>query len=329
LYFPTEKDLDDAKFACSLEPDFFAASFVRRASDLKPLREIIDGEYRKAQIISKIEHRDALRSIDDIIEASDGIMVARGDLGIEIPTEEVPIVQKDLIRRCNSVGKPVITATQMLESMTVSNRPTRAEASDVSNAVFDGTDAVMLSAETASGKYPVESIEYMNRIIHSAEKLIFSQKTQNRRKYKEDTVADVLGHVAQLANDRLGNKLNAIIAITRTGRTARLISRFRPRVPIIGATSFKTTFRQLQLVWGVVPLLIDVNTSTDQAVYSAIQQALAKGHIQSSDQVIIIAGSLLGVPAPTNLATILKVSDVLSVGATLMENTDRSRNDIW
>ena len=310
LFFPTEKDIEDAKFALEYDPDYFAASFVRKASDLTPLRELIEKNYKHTHIISKIEHREALKNIKEIIEVSDGLMVARGDLGLEIPTEDVPIVQKDLIMQCNIFGKPVITATQMLESMTTSRRPTRAEASDVSNAVIDGTDAVMLSGETSIGKYPVETIEYMNRIANRAEELITSD-LEKKIQYSEESLSEVLGHAAKFTSNKLD--LGAILAITRTGSTVRLVSKYRPKIPIIGATSFPTTFRQLQLVWGVQPLLIDIKTSTDQIILESVEKSLDKNYIKETDQILIIAGTLLGIPAKTNLIHIMSVNDILSV----------------
>jgi pyruvate kinase len=309
LYFPTKKDTDDAKFALDYEPDYFAASFVRREKDLKPLRELIEKAYKNTHLISKIEHRDALKNIDSIIKASDGIMVARGDLGLEIPTEDVPLVQKDLIKKCNIIGKPVITATQMLESMTSNPRPTRAEASDVSNAVIDGTDAVMLSGETSVGKFPIETIDYMNRIAHRAEEIFKSKPLEI--KYSEETLSEVLGHAAQYTAS--GLDLAGIIAITRTGSTARLVAKYRPKIPIIGATSFPTTYRQLNLVWGVNPLLIDIKTTTDQIILESVEKSLDRKFINEEDKVLVIAGTLLGIPAKTNLIQVVEVSEILSV----------------
>ena len=310
LFFPTKKDINDAKFALEYDPDYFAASFVRKANDLIPLRELIEKNYKHTHIISKIEHREALKNIKEIIKASDGIMVARGDLGLEIPTEDVPIVQKDLIKQCNIYSKPVITATQMLESMTINKRPTRAEASDVSNAVLDGTDAVMLSGETSVGKFPVETIEYMNRIAHRAEEVITSDLKRITH-YSEETLSGVLGHAAQYTASKLD--LEAILAITRTGSTVRLVSSHRPKIPIIGATSFPTTFRQLQLVWGVEPLLIDIKTSTDKIILESVEKSLDNHYIKEEDKILVIAGTLLGIPAKTNLIQVIDVHEILSV----------------
>jgi pyruvate kinase len=313
LYFPTKKDLDDAKFVLENfdpEPDFFAASFIRRAGDLTELKHIIDKSFKKTKIISKIEHLDALDHIDEIIEKSDGIMVARGDLGIEIPTEDVPIWQKRLIKKCNLAGKPVITATQMLESMTTNKRPTRAEASDVSNAVIDGTDAVMLSGETASGKYPIDAIEYMDRIANRAESLIISKVTEGIS-FADKGVPEMLGYNAFVLSKNLD--LSAIIAITRTGNTARIISKYRPHIPILACTGVIETARQLRLTWGVNPVLIPIITKTDELIFKSIKECLKKKYIQLKDSVLVVAGTLLGIPSKTNLLQILKVEDVLSL----------------
>ncbi|MHA2365523.1 MAG: pyruvate kinase [Candidatus Hodarchaeales archaeon] len=319
LFFPTAKDLKDANFGIKLEPDFFAASFVRRPEDLKPIKEIIENDFKKVKIITKIEHRDALKNIEGIIQASDGIMVARGDLGIEIPTEDVPIVQKDLIKSCNEVGKPVIVATQMLESMTINKRPTRAEASDVFNAVEDGADAVMLSGETASGKWPIDSVEYMDKIARRAEEVVFSKGEHladelYKKVKKSPTIPELLGYNAYYTGKRL--KVAAILALTRTGGTARLIAKYRPDCPIIACTSVVQTARQLQATWGVIPMSIPVVTSTEHAILHSIKNAESLNYVKHDDQVLVIAGTLLGIPAKTNLMQVLNVADILA-----LENT--------
>ena len=316
IYAPTEKDIEDAKFGIKLGVDFFALSFVRRAKDVSTVNEIIEKEYMHIPIISKIEHMDGLNNFEDILRVTDGVMVARGDLGVEIPTARVPIVQKALIRRCNQEGKPVITATQMLESMTNNPRPTRAEASDVANAIFDGTDAVMLSGETAAGKYPIQTVEIMDQIAREAE-----VETWKRRRVSDQpvlysteipSVAEILGESAVLSAERV-SKVGAIIAVTRTGSTARMISKFRPLVPVIAATPFLHTLRQLRLVWGVHPLFVETTfTSTDAMLFNVVKKSVDLGYLSEDERVVIIAGSLLGHPSKTNLMQIFVVGDVLA-----------------
>lgn len=313
LYFPTKKDLHDAKFALENfdpEPDFFAASFVRKPEDLKELRSLIDDSFKKTKIISKIEHRDALKNIDEIIEVSDGIMVARGDLGVEIPTEEVPIWQKKMIKKCNDLGKPVITATQMLESMTTNKRPTRAETSDVCNAVIDGTDAVMLSGETASGRYPIDAIEYMDKIAKRAEELVYSDE-ETYSFIKGANMSEMLGYSAYVLANNLN--LQAILAITRTGNTARIVSKFRPKIPVLACTGVPETARQMRLTWGVDPILIPIVTSTEELIFRSIKECFKLKYVDEGDNVLIIAGTLLGIPSKTNFLQVLNVGDVISL----------------
>jgi pyruvate kinase len=319
IFFPTPKDLDDAKFTLenfNPEPDFFAISFIRKPEDVKEIKNLISERYKKTKLIGKIEHRDALDNIDAIFNVCDGVMVARGDLGIEVPTEDVPIIQKELIKKGNQLGKPVITATQMLESMTFNKRPTRAEAGDVSNAVLDGTDAVMLSGETASGNYPIDAIEYMDRIAKRAENNIFQSKNHEMH-FKDANIKNPLSISENLGFNAysLSNNLpiKAILAITRTGTTAQIISKFRPKSPILACTGDVNTARQLRLVWGVDPIVIPVVTSTEELIFRSVITCVNLGYLEEVDQVIIIAGTLLGVPAKTNLLQILHVSDVLSL----------------
>ena len=319
LYFPTEKDIDDATFTLDNfdpEPDFFGISFIRRPEDIKEIKKLLEKKYKKTKLIAKIEHKDALTNMDAILNVIDGVMVARGDLGIEIPTEDVPIIQKELIRKSNQIGKPVITATQMLESMTFSKRPTRAEAGDVSNAVFDGTDAVMLSGETASGNYPIDSIEYMDKIAKRAEEMAF--KSNEKELHFKDaninnpySISENLGFSAFTLSKNL--PISAILAITRTGNTAQIISKFRPKAPILACTGVETTARQLQLVWGVEPILIPVITSTEELIYKSVVTCYNLKYLEENDQVLIITGNLLGIPSKTNQIQVLQVADVLAL----------------
>ncbi|MFW9995132.1 MAG: pyruvate kinase, partial [Candidatus Odinarchaeota archaeon] len=310
LYFPTENDLEKLELALELGPDFLALSFIRRPEDIAPIRKSLENRFSNISLISKIEHRDAVKNFDAILETSDGIMVARGDLGIEIPTEQVPAVQKEIIRKCNTVGKPVITATQMLESMTYNARPTRAEASDVANAIIDGTDAVMLSGETAVGNFPVRVIEVMDRIAAYNELLIYDRTIEKYSSAKL-SIAEILGQAATIASRKLD--IDAIIAITRSGSTPRLISKYRPSKPIIAPTPYETTARQLQLVWGVIPVLTEVTTTTDSIILASVKRSVELGLVKRENSVLIVGGSLLGIPAKTNLMQVLKVDDVLTM----------------
>ncbi len=319
LYFPTEKDIEDATFALdnfNPEPDFFGISFIRRPEDVQPIKQLLTKKYKKTKLIAKIEHQDALDQMDAILDACDGVMVARGDLGIEIPTEDVPIIQKELIRKANQIGKPVITATQMLESMTFNKRPTRAEAGDVSNAVLDGSDAVMLSGETASGNYPLDSVQYMDRIAKRAEQMAF--KSNEKEFHFNDanitnpmSISENLGFSAYTLSKNL--PISAIIAITRTGSTAQIVAKFRPKAPILACTGVESTARQLQLVWGVEPILIPLITSTDELIYRSVVECFKLEYLDKNDQVLIIAGTLLGVPSKTNQIQVLKVENVLAL----------------
>jgi len=318
LYFPLEKDLQDVKYVMrKLEIDFLAASFVRRKEDLLKIRKLLDEAHSPIGIISKIEHRDALKNFDEILEVSDAIMVARGDLGIEIPTEEVPIVQKDLISKCNRVGKPVIVATQMLDSMINNPRPTRAEASDVSNAILDGADAVMLSGETAVGKFPVEAVKYMEKIAKAAEDHGFMRPIGYG--IKQPSITEVFGRGVYIISKEEHLNIKAILTNTRRGSTARLVAKYRPKTPIIAGTPYPSTKRQLSLVWGVCPIQVEVTNSSNKLKYLLAKEANERGLLNPEDQVLIIGGSLLGFPAATNLIQTMKVDDILLFGQQLRQ----------
>ncbi len=319
LYFPTEKDWKALEFSIELDPDFYALSFVRRKQDVARIRDFINSKYKKAALISKIEHRDGLRNFDEILRLSDGIMVARGDLGVEIPVEQVPIVQKELVAKCRAAARPVIVATQVLSSMTTSPRPTRAEANDVANAILDGADALMLSEETASGNYPVDSVMYMEKIARSIEKYL--EKPIDRYSSEKPDVAELIGQSTALLSAKLD--VAAIITATRTGRTSRYVAKYRPKLPILAATPDPKTFKQLNLVWGVYPLLIPVTTTTDELILTALKKSLESGFIVEDDKVLVIAGTILGSPAKTNFLQVLKVSDTLEIARALQERKNR------
>ncbi len=318
LYFPLEKDLQDIRYVLrKLDADFFAASFVRRKEDILKIREMLDQVHSPIGIISKIEHRDAITNFDEILEVSDGIMVARGDLGIEIPTEEVPVVQKKLISKCNHKGKPVIVATQMLESMINNPRPTRAEASDVSNAIIDGADAVMLSGETAVGKFPVEAVQYLEKIAKVSEDHGLARPIGYG--IEKPSITEVFGRAIYRISKETHLDFKAILTNTRRGSTARLVAKYRPKTPIIAGTPYPSSKRQLNLVWGVYPIQTEVTNSSNELKYLLAKEANERGILKPEDQVLIIGGSLLGFPAETNLIQTMKVEDILLFGQQLRQ----------
>jgi pyruvate kinase len=299
----TDKDRDDVKFAVEQDLEYVALSFVRRAQDIAELREMIG---RPMLIVAKIEKDSALENIETIIGASDAVMVARGDLGVELPFEEVPYAQKRIIALCNRLGRPVITATQMLESMITHPRPTRAEASDVANAILDGTDAVMLSAETAAGQYPRLAVEAMTRIIHEIE----SKPQQWRRDTRRETDIAMSTEFAIAAAGRAAvSMLNApaIIVFTKSGFSARVVASHRPSVPILVLTDIPKTFRQLALVWGVIPELVPHCNTYDEMVRLALEAVQRRELARAGDRVVVTAGVPFDVPGTTNL---LKVETV-------------------
>ncbi|WP_251549545.1 pyruvate kinase [Neobacillus muris] len=308
----TEKDKKDILFGIEQGIDFIAASFVRRAKDVLEIRQLLE-EHNAAHIhiIPKIENQEGVDNIDEILEVSDGLMVARGDLGVEIPAEEVPLVQKMLIKKCNAIGKPVITATQMLDSMQRNPRPTRAEASDVANAIFDGTDAIMLSGETAAGLYPVEAVQTMHNIALRAEqaldhKEILSNRSKNIEHNLTDAVAQSVAHTA------LNLDVNAIITSTESGHTARMIAKYRPKTTIVAVTANEPVYRRLSLVWGVFPQLGRVATSTDEMLDIAVEESLNSGIVKHGDLVVITGGVPVSETGTTNLMKIHVVGDIIA-----------------
>ncbi|XZF75254.1 pyruvate kinase [Bacillus sp. AL-1R] len=310
----TEKDISDIEFGIEQNVDFIAASFVRKASDVLEIRELL-GKHRAdyIQIIPKIENQEGIDNIDEILEVSDGLMVARGDMGVEIPPEEVPIVQKQLIKKCNNVGKPVITATQMLDSMQRNPRPTRAEASDVANAILDGTDAIMLSGETAAGSYPIESVSMMNSIALRIEKsLQYEELFKKRQRENKGTITDAIGQ--SVAATALNLKVSAIIAPTESGHTAKMISKYRPKAPILAITSDIRICRRLSLVWGVQTQYRERANSTDEMLQHAMDAAQEAKYVSNGDTVIITAGLPIGETGMTNMMKIHVVGDVIAQG---------------
>jgi pyruvate kinase len=310
----TEKDEADLKFGIEQGVDLIAASFIRKAADVLQVRKVLQ-EYGGGDILifSKIENHEGVHNIDEIIKFSDGIMVARGDLGVEIPTEDVPVVQKMIIEKCNKAGKPVITATQMLDSMIKNPRPTRAEASDVANAIFDGTDAIMLSGETANGNYPVETVETMSKIAERAEKAInYEDKLKKRRKTHIPNVPNAIS----LATCNTAMDLNAaaIITATQSGHTAKIVSNYRPECPIIAVTPYWSVARKLALNWGVFPIVAEKVESTDELIDKAVDIARATGYVRNGDLVVIAAGIPANYVGTTNMMKVHVVGDILVQG---------------
>jgi len=295
----TEKDQADAVFALEQKVDYFALSFVRCDDDVRHLRHWLEEGGADTPIIAKIEKPEAVDCVEEILAVSDGLMVARGDLGVEAPPEEVPIAQKRIIRACNRANKPVITATQMLDSMIRNPRPTRAEASDVANAILDGSDAIMLSGETAVGRYPVESVQTMARIAGVTERSMpYADWLRRAQQARSFDVTDAIGQVACEVAAQLEAK--AIITSTVSGDTARQVASHRPVTPIIAPTPSPATYRQLALVWGVEPLLVDQFIHTDDMIVTVVEAARRRGLVHDGDLVIITAGVPLGGAGLTN-----------------------------
>jgi pyruvate kinase len=296
----TAKDRTDLAFGLEQQVDWVAMSFVRAASDLLPLRRAMKAAGSSAGVMAKIEKHEAVDRLDEIVDAADGIMVARGDLGIEVPMDRVPVLQKAIIRQCNEAGKPVVTATQMLESLIANPRPTRAEVSDIANAVLDGTDAIMLSGETAVGRYPVEAVRVMDRVAVRTEAACdFGARLAESSAWPCETVTDGISQATcGLAHD-LGAR--AIITATATGHTASMVAMYRPEVPIVAVTPNVATQRRLTLAWGVHALLARRGRNTDELILNAMEKAREAGFVRNGDRVVVTAGVPAGVPGNTNL----------------------------
>jgi pyruvate kinase len=314
----TEKDIKDIHFGIDHDLDFIAASFVRRASDVLAIRRILESRNADIHIISKIENEEGVNNLDEIIKVSDGIMVARGDMGVVMPAQEVPLIQKEIICKCNRLGKPVVTATQMLDSMIRNPRPTRAEASDVANAIFDGTDAVMLSGETAAGKYPLEAVMMMSRIAERTEEALdYNDLLQKRTAEMPRTTTDAISHATCTIAHDLGAA--AIITSTRSGFTARMVSKYRPKAPIIAVSPDEKVIRKLCLIWGAQPLGIEEIHNTDEMIKRSVDASLAEGLIKRGDLLVITAGVPVpfGVPGTTNLIKVHIVGKLHTIGPCL------------
>lgn len=312
----TEKDIEDLRWGAAHSVDYVAVSFVRSKEDIIEVRRVLEEEKAQAKVIAKIETRQAVDNIDEILSVVDGMMVARGDLGVEMNTEDVPMIQKEIIEKCRAQGKPVIVATQMLDSMIRNPRPTRAEANDVANAVIDGADAVMLSGETAGGKYPVESVATMNKIILRTERDTESWRRKPRTIPPVCETADAVSHAARDVAKEVGAA--AILSLTSSGGTARMVSKYRPPCPIFAMTPNLSTWRQLALIWGVVSYICPLTTELEKSVHNAVSLIKQEKLVKNGDNIVITSGVPLGEPGSTNMLNVLRVGNVLGKGLSLV-----------
>ncbi|MCH8205751.1 MAG: pyruvate kinase [Chloroflexi bacterium] len=306
--FPDERSVEGLRFAAQQGADFVALSTVTGDDDVHKAREVLQEVGFDGQIISKIERAEALENFDDILDASDGIMVARGDMGVDVPLARVPVIQKDLISRCNALGKPVITATQMLESMVHSQVPTRAEVTDVANAIFDGTDAIMLSGETSVGEYPVQAVNMMAQVAVVAEEALpYEAIIREKARQLQEQTDDAISYDAC----RTAFQLNAslIVAFTESGSTADRVSKYRPRTPILALTQDDRVQRRLTLRWGVTPVIVRGLTDVEDFFTLGEEQALEVPGVEPGSRVVLVAGVPIGVPGGTNLLRVMTVQD--------------------
>ncbi|WP_432641686.1 pyruvate kinase [Acidaminococcus sp.] len=313
LPFLSDADRSDITFAARHGMDYVAASFVRNAHDAMEIRRLLESLGSHMGIIAKIENQEGVDNIDEILKVVDGIMVARGDLGVEIPMEDVPVVQKQIIAKCNALGKPVVTATQMLESMITNYRATRAEANDIANSIFDGTDAIMLSGETASGAYPLEAVQTMARIAKRTEQAIdYVHVFQHKGIGAQVQMTDAISHATvQIAQEL---EANAIMSITESGYTARMVAKYRPKATVIGVSPVDESLRRMTLYWGVVPLKGENKPSTDALIDASLKDALAAELIKKGDSLVVTAGMHVGKVGSTNLIQVVNVGEKIVAG---------------
>lgn len=321
----TKKDLADIEFGIAEDIDFIAASFIRKAEDVINIRRVLEEKNAQhIEIIAKIENQEGVDNLDDIIRVSDGIMVARGDLGVEIAPEDIPVIQKEMIRKCHLAGKPVITATQMLDSMMRNPRPTRAEVTDVANSILDGTSAIMLSGETAAGKYPIEAVETMSRIaLRMENSLDYLALLQETTSMTEITTTNAIAKAVCVTAYDL--QASAIVAATSSGYTARVISKFRPKSPIIAAITDPRAGRKLSLDWGVYPTLSVKGDSTDEILENALKSAQEQHYIKEGDLVVLTAGVPVGMSGSTNLIKVHTLGKLLALGIGIGHRTVTGR----
>ena len=308
--YMSQRDREDILFGVQQGFDYIAASFVRTAADVREIRRLLDQQNSSIQIIAKIENQEGVSNVADILAAADGIMVARGDMGVEIDFTEIPIIQKEIIAQCVACGKPVITATQMLDSMMEHPRPTRAEITDVANAIYDGTSAIMLSGETAAGKYPVEAIQTMDAIAQRTESDInYAKRMRNMANQGRLSIAAATAHAACTTAMDIG--ADAILTVSKSGTTARLVSRFRPGTTVAALLMDPQVQRQMALYWGVVPLTMSRASSTDELVEFAVQAAEEAALVKQGDLVVVTAGVPVGVSGTTNMIRVRQVGGSL------------------
>ncbi|MCX6385000.1 MAG: pyruvate kinase, partial [Actinobacteria bacterium] len=302
----TERDLEFLNFGIDAEVDFIAQSFVRQAEDVRQIKDIIRNKKSHIMVIAKIEKHEAVANFSSILRQADGIMIARGDLGVEIDQEDIPYIQKDIIKKTNLAGKPVITATQMLDSMIRNPRPTRAEVSDVANAILDGSDAVMLSGETAAGKFPIEAFEMMVKIINKTESTLdYQEIIQKKFEIRQNTITDAISFAScEIANE-LSSK--AIITSTQSGNTARQVSKNKPRSIIIGASPHDWVIRQLMISWGVIPAKTDFTDNINKLIEEAINVTKENGYVNKGDTVVITGGVMINKPGSTNFINVKEI----------------------
>ena len=319
----SERDYEDLLFGIENDIDFIAASFVRHAGDILEIRKVLEEHGGEGiEIIAKIENQEGVDNIDSILEVADGLMVVRGDLGVEIDVEDIPLVQKLLIKKANEMGKNVITATQMLDSMIRNPRPTRAEVTDIANAIIDGTSAIMLSGETASGKYPVEAVKTMRKIALRIEDSIDYEAGLKNLKDEMTTTFAIGKATAQAAYDL---NVKAIITATSSGYTSKAISKFRPKAPIIAATTTEAVRRKLSLVWGVYSVLSEITEKTDEVIDESLKAAMDAGYIDAGDVVVITAGVPVGIAGSTNLLKVHTIGRVLGKGMGIGQKSSYGR----
>ncbi len=320
LPFLSEQDKKDIIFGIEQDVDFIAASFTRTANDINELRaELEKHGGNDIRIIAKIENKDGVKNIDEIVRVSDGIMVARGDLGVEIPFEEIPIIQKQLIKKTRNLEKPVITATQMLDSMVKNPRPTRAETTDVANAIYDGTSVIMLSGETAAGAYPIEAVKTMASIAEITESNIdYIGRFRKGEMFGRPDVTSAISHATCTTAHDLG--ATAIVTVSKSGNTCRMLSKYRPNSPIISGTTSEKVCRQMNMSWGVIPIMIEEKDNTDELFDHVIDVAQKRGLLKNGDLVVITAGVPLGVSGTTNLMKVHLVGNILVSGRTIVNN---------
>jgi pyruvate kinase len=310
-----EQDYADILFGLSMGIDFIAASFIRKASDIVEVLKLVEKEEIRPRIIAKIEDEEGVENAAEILRFADGIMVARGDLGVQIPGERIPLVQKELIEKCNRANRVAVTATQMLESMTMNPKPTRAELTDVANAVFDGTDAVMLSGETAGGKYPVEAVRVMHRIIDAVESSN-EYRDRSRRYFRIQAAATDIPHATAKAAHVMAEEIGAkaILCLTRTGNTARILSMYRPVQTIAAAAPSPQVQSRLLLNWGVNPLVTAESVDSDEMIMNGLKALMAAGYAKKTDRVVVVAGIPIGTPLVTNMVRVYYLGNILCRG---------------